>query len=589
MTHETKAGILVSCSFVCLVGVVVYTKWTEGDPEPKGTYVQTDGTQVQLPEEPTPAPPVAGSKSPDEIMSPAPALPWPGQGQLAVVPKVPELKPAQPGTESPIKQTGALGAGLPGFAPPAPSPAPAAPADKFPFSAPPAVHPTKDPRTELPFPLPVKETNVAAVPPPAKPGSEPPLARPFNASPANELKPATPGRSGGPSPAVIPTVEPAPLPGEAPLPPRLAPTAATPARPVPSSSSSPSGSPLVMPPPPPAVVAPTAPAVSAVPASGGSTPVPLRTIGSPPPSPEPSSGTPGANLLRPMGVPAPAATASARGLTPGVAPNRPLPAPPAADDAPEGNIRLGPIAAPAPGSNLVAQAPAPPSPSTTPTPAPSGKPMPPLGAPATADSPPIAVPVPSAAVAPVPPSVSAVESYDEETYLCKANDTFKSISMEHYHTDIYDRALLLFNRNHPRANDAIRQEPPVMQAGQPVYIPPLRILEKQYSAAIPNHTPLAPGTATPPPDGPEAASPRPGLPAAAAPGSAPPASGERQYRVRAGGEMLLAIAQRTLGNGDRWSEIWRMNGQQFNPKDPIPAGQVLKLPADAKVEAQDAP
>src|SRR5262249_31759082 len=45
--------------------------------------------------------------------------------------------------------------------------------------------------------------------------------------------------------------------------------------------------------------------------------------------------------------------------------------------------------------------------------------------------------------------VGNVDSYDEETYICRANDTFRSISQAFFHTDKYERALVLFNRAHP--------------------------------------------------------------------------------------------------------------------------------------------
>jgi nucleoid-associated protein YgaU len=49
------------------------------------------------------------------------------------------------------------------------------------------------------------------------------------------------------------------------------------------------------------------------------------------------------------------------------------------------------------------------------------------------------------------------------------------------------------------------------------------------------------------------------------------------YQVASGGEMLLSIAERTLGNRDRWSEIYRLN-PQVQPQYPIPAGTVLRMP-----------
>ncbi len=168
-----------------------------------------------------------------------------------------------------------------------------------------------------------------------------------------------------------------------------------------------------------------------------------------------------------------------------------------------------------------------------------------------------------------------VDSYDEETYVCKSNDTFLSISRQYYQTEKYERALLLFNRNHPRATDAIRQDPPVLRDGQPVYIPPLRVLERQYASVIPDHIPL-------PPPVPPLASSTPGI--------------QRRLAERAiafivcaaNGETLWEIAQRTMGRGEHWAEIYSLN-PQLNPQQPIPGGYTLKLPADATIPSQDAP
>ena len=62
-------------------------------------------------------------------------------------------------------------------------------------------------------------------------------------------------------------------------------------------------------------------------------------------------------------------------------------------------------------------------------------------------SPPIAVPTQATSA----PLVPRVVSFDEETYPCKPGDTFRSISQQYYHSDKYERALLMFNRNHPLA------------------------------------------------------------------------------------------------------------------------------------------
>lgn len=232
---------------------------------------------------------------------------------------------------------------------------------------------------------------------------------------------------------------------------------------------------------------------------------------------------------------------------------------------------------------------------------------------------------------PVPPVTPQVEAYDELIYRCKQGDTFQSISSTYYQSDKLAKALLTFNRSHPRGSDGMRQEPPVLQPGDMVFIPPQRILERKYGASIPDHVPLppVPVAASPPiappasaPLAPPAASAPPAFtPAAAAPAAsapppiglvpprapgaaatfAPPAAaqppagnswatptGEKQYRVRRNGEMIRDIAGRTLNNRDRWIEIYKLN-MRFNPEYPVHEGTVLRLPNDARVDPADRP
>jgi hypothetical protein len=209
---------------------------------------------------------------------------------------------------------------------------------------------------------------------------------------------------------------------------------------------------------------------------------------------------------------------------------------------------------------------------------------PPAGMPASA---------PVAFAAPQPPISGApqVESYDEETYTAKANDSFRAISQQFYHSDQYKRALLLFNRNHPLATGNLQQDSPVLQAGQPIYIPPARILEKYYGAPVSNAVPSVPSSRPsrtvnrPDPAGPIRQA------SASVVTRVPPASSSSSvplYRVRAGGEMFLEIARRTLGNDNRWTEIYELN-RGYDPKDVIPAGSLLRLPKDAHVDPRDTP
>jgi hypothetical protein len=277
----------------------------------------------------------------------------------------------------------------------------------------------------------------------------------------------------------------------------------------------------------------------------------------------------GIKLHVPETVPGTSSTRSGgqiQGLTPGVMPSPVLTSPPAGDTAPEPRIQLGrPAPVPSPAKQLV-QGPR-------------------EGQNASAGFPLPAAPLASSTNPPPekPPLVPRVESYDEETYICQPRDTFAGISSHYYYTDKYALALLQFNRHHPRAAVGISQDPPVLQAGQPVYIPPLRILEKQYLSAPADPSLItqvgAPSPALTDPRNPASLVPPVTIP----PGkswSTP--SGERTYPVPDQGEMFLEIARKTLGSPDRWAEIYRLN-PQYDPKYRVPAGTNLRLPADARV------
>ncbi|HEY9854489.1 MAG TPA: LysM peptidoglycan-binding domain-containing protein [Stenomitos sp.] len=77
-----------------------------------------------------------------------------------------------------------------------------------------------------------------------------------------------------------------------------------------------------------------------------------------------------------------------------------------------------------------------------------------------------------------------------------------------------------------------------------------------------------------------------GAPAAAAPPPPPapkPAPGP-SYTVKSG-DSLSAIAAATLGDANRWHEIFDLNRDQLSNPNVIQAGQVLKLPGGAKESA----
>jgi nucleoid-associated protein YgaU len=204
-------------------------------------------------------------------------------------------------------------------------------------------------------------------------------------------------------------------------------------------------------------------------------------------------------------------------------------------------------------------------------------PLPPVGTQTSAVTPPIPTPAPSR---PPVSLVPQVDSYDEQSHHCKPGDNLKSLSSQYYNSDKYDQALLLFNRDHALASDGIRQDPPVLQPGQVIFIPQMKILEKRYADKIPGFVPVA----SPAPNG--------GVPAPVGAVPQPVTStshsvGTRPYRVRSTGESVREIAARTLGNVERWPEIHQLN--RFDPAYPIPPGTILQLPADARVDPADAP
>jgi nucleoid-associated protein YgaU len=163
---------------------------------------------------------------------------------------------------------------------------------------------------------------------------------------------------------------------------------------------------------------------------------------------------------------------------------------------------------------------------------------------------------------PVQPQVIA---FDEETYRAAPTDTFQSISDKFYHSKAYDRALLLFNRDHPASTGDLAADAVAPRPGQTVYIPPLSILEDRYPQTLPNLPPL----------------PRPhpaGSGATTAPATV--ASYAATFRVPDGGLSFYQAAQQALGSGDRWSEIYRLN-PNYDPRVPLPAGAVLRLPPPA--------
>lgn len=173
-----------------------------------------------------------------------------------------------------------------------------------------------------------------------------------------------------------------------------------------------------------------------------------------------------------------------------------------------------------------------------------------------------------------PRSEPRVQSYLEEEYRWQPGDGFAAICRKYYFAEKYGQALQEYNRDHPLAGSGMKQNPPTMSPGQAIWIPPVRILERDYANAISDLRPLNDrgGTFVP----------------TAKPTHSP--NDTKHFKVRERGETMYEIARRTLGDSGQWFVVHRLNPTlSRDPKLPIPGGTVLQLPLEAKTEPADAP
>jgi hypothetical protein len=199
----------------------------------------------------------------------------------------------------------------------------------------------------------------------------------------------------------------------------------------------------------------------------------------------------------------------------------------------------------------------------------------------TATTPPIVVPAPGAA-SPArtgAPTTPQVESYDEETYRIKSGDTFDRISAAHFNTDKYAKALERWNASHPQASDNLRANPPVLESGQLIYIPPAYMLEKRYGSLVPGYKPQAQPAAASDPQRTANSSPR---------GEVAAAPSFKWYLVSPGGQMIRDIARITLSDAERWADISKLN-PALETAYPLRGGLLIKVPADARIPAANLP
>jgi nucleoid-associated protein YgaU len=181
-------------------------------------------------------------------------------------------------------------------------------------------------------------------------------------------------------------------------------------------------------------------------------------------------------------------------------------------------------------------------------------------------------------------TATQVEYFDLKLHRPRAGETYASIAKEQYGSERFEAALAAFNRDRDARLETVAP-------GRPVYVPPLEQLRRRYGnligpdSAAPRSAPAAPSPlsqytppSTPPDVVPAGGTVRDSLakPAGAAAAELP------RYRVRTDDSLYL-IAKKTLGDGERWRDIWKLNQDLLKGSTQIEIGMVLKLPADAKL------
>lgn len=628
LTRETKLGLVVAGSFVCLLGALVARKMlqpkvpggaphgeqvakgtvaaptktnarpttgSEGSTTPSGgpATTSTRGSDIQLATLQTPAPrplpeavTTSGNRTEPTSTIPVPASSGPASGKGSTLPII----PAPTSTSTPETQASNV-------------PLPGKPAGDEQLKLleeqkrlmlqreqEAAAAPTLLTGQSNPDHPPVQ---VAQGPQPPQPGSG------GTTSATSEVPVPLPPAAPAPAPA-IPPPTPVPLPASEtnPAVPAPLPQGATaPAVPPPSTTLAPG--PTSVPPVPPAPVVPAGPTDQAANTTPSPAPVPPgagNTTSAPVP---PAPATP------PVPPPGPAPTNNRNAVTPVPAPSAPPAVPAPAPERGNGNssgVNLTPPVPMPTGQNQTQQnstGQAPPvvpmgTPANDVVPRNQGIVVPPVP---TMTSEPAATearndprPLPAVGTAPIPVpqpmgqrGTPVVKDYTLNTYSCEAGVTsFEQISSKFYYSPRYGRALLLFNRKLPSASAALRQDPPHLAPGERIMIPPAYILEQMYPSEIgqPSTTGIVPASNSPP-------SPAPTTPApvGATRGTVPavPQTGNT-HTVRPGGELLYEIARERLGDGRRWVEIYRLNPTlSVEGEGRIPAGTQLKLPTASRV------
>ena len=164
----------------------------------------------------------------------------------------------------------------------------------------------------------------------------------------------------------------------------------------------------------------------------------------------------------------------------------------------------------------------------------------------------------------------AVTNHAEERIYTQPGETFEQLSQRLYGSPKYATALLEYNRKHVLAKANIQQNPPQLQPNQAIYYPHPNILEIQFGGLISQGATAAKAPAAP------------AVKITPLGGANPPTADPTVAMTLTQPRWVFDIARQTLGDGQRWVEILRLN-PSLQTEQPIPTGTTLRLPATAKL------
>lgn len=173
-----------------------------------------------------------------------------------------------------------------------------------------------------------------------------------------------------------------------------------------------------------------------------------------------------------------------------------------------------------------------------------------------------------------------VEVYDVTIVTVKEGETMAALAKRLYGHEKYAPAL----EEYLRIQDPKQLH---LQTNQSLRVPPIALLHKRFRRFIDggDGVETASGTLASVPRGTSSTTQPLVKPSGAAPSGEPATGSARdpRYRVREQ-DTIWNIAKRTLGNSERWAEIYNLNRDLLGGSTQLQVGMVLRLPADAKVD-----